>query len=682
MSRSALVMALILLWPTASLAQSKPTLTLDEAIAIAVQRNRAFDNARVAQEQAAQDIAQARSRRLPSLTAEGQISRLLRPVEVTFPAGAFGTLDSIGAVPSVDTTITTPLQTNLVLNASVSQPITGLLKATIVVRQSEAAHAIAIEHVRAARLGIVNHVRRTYYAILQSLSALQAADTNGRLLAEVARVVQTRVAQKVALRTDSLEMETRVAQNELTRGTLRDALASSKEQLNQLLGRDLTTDFEVVQVEMAAVLDNPAATAIEHDAVPHRAAGRSRGTAAGAARGSRRSQRSSRQAPRCEPDGPKHLPRQHRRRARQHLVGRHSGQVGAVRLGTSVTDGRLEAPGGAPSRQCAARRARRRAARDQPAATDGRAGARRRPRRRALAERRSRAHAHSNRAVPGAGGTLLGRAPSRGIARGCHQSVSTGAAVTPDGACGSGSCPWRGRRSVTTIQLAALALSAAACLSGCATPEASEVAVARAVRVVDARAPEPPRGLRYAVTIQPSEHLALAVKAGGYVAAIREVGTRGRPSPRAAARRCRAGWYGAPPTSRRRIPRTPPPGGRRSSRSRGWPREGALGSRSVPDAVRGGEPHQARPRRRTGRLRVPPTREPRRPARKWKVRRWRSPTARSPVQSTASFSSVASRWACSRPPEPWPSCSAASPKSRPFWACRMASCRASRSASR
>lgn len=78
---------------------------------------------------------------------------------------------------------------------------------------------------------------------------------------------------------------------------------------------------------------------------------------------------------------------------------------------------------------------------------------------------------------------------------------------------------------MTTIQLAALALSAAACLSGCATPEASEVAVARAVRVVDARAPEPPRGLRYAVTIQPSEHLALAVKAGGYVAAIREVGT-------------------------------------------------------------------------------------------------------------------------------------------------------------
>ena len=102
-------------------------------------------------------------------------------------------------------------------------------------------------------------MRHTYYAILQAMSALDAADTNARLLSELGRVVANRVAQRVALKADGIEVETRLAQNELTRVTLRHAIASNKEQLNHLLGRDLLTDFEVVPVsEMGPVpLDVP-----------------------------------------------------------------------------------------------------------------------------------------------------------------------------------------------------------------------------------------------------------------------------------------------------------------------------------------------------------------------------------------------------------------------------------------
>jgi len=67
-------------------------------------------------------------------------------------------------------------------------------------------------------------------------------------------------------------------------------------------------------------------------------------------------------------------------------------------------------------------------------------------------------------------------------------------------------------------------------LAGCAAPSASEAPVPRAVRVAEATIAEAPRGIRYASSIQPSEHVTLAVKANGYVVDIPQVrGADGRP---------------------------------------------------------------------------------------------------------------------------------------------------------
>jgi multidrug efflux system membrane fusion protein len=60
-------------------------------------------------------------------------------------------------------------------------------------------------------------------------------------------------------------------------------------------------------------------------------------------------------------------------------------------------------------------------------------------------------------------------------------------------------------------------------LVGCASPQADAPPVARAVRVAEARVPEIPRGLRYAVTTQPSESVTVAIKASGYVASVHQV---------------------------------------------------------------------------------------------------------------------------------------------------------------
>jgi multidrug efflux system membrane fusion protein len=67
-------------------------------------------------------------------------------------------------------------------------------------------------------------------------------------------------------------------------------------------------------------------------------------------------------------------------------------------------------------------------------------------------------------------------------------------------------------------------------VAGCAAPRANEPPAAKAVRVVEARVPDAPRGLRYAVTIQPAESVTLALKASGYVASLHQArGHDGRP---------------------------------------------------------------------------------------------------------------------------------------------------------
>src|ERR1043166_1978433 len=108
MTRAVLVLGSILFLATAASAQQHDVLTLDDALALALANNRQLQSAMLAEQRAANDVAVARSRRLPVFSSETQLSRLLKPVDITFPEGAFGNFPATGPVPSTDTTITTP----------------------------------------------------------------------------------------------------------------------------------------------------------------------------------------------------------------------------------------------------------------------------------------------------------------------------------------------------------------------------------------------------------------------------------------------------------------------------------------------------------------------------------------------------------------------------------------------
>ena len=267
LNRAWCVLAILVSASVASAQTVGQNLTLDDAIAMAVAHNRMLVNAALAIKRADEDVDSAKTRRLPTFNVEAQASELLKPVDVTFNEGAFGTFESTGPIPNADTTITTPRKLATVVNATAAQPITQLKAIGLRIRLAEASADVQRQQMRAVRVALVADVKRLYYGILQSTSAREAAQAQATQLMELDRVVTNRVEQRVALPGTVLEVRARLAQARLALLTVEHTRDSQKEQLNLLLGRDVRTPFEV-----AGVIE-PAAFEIDADAAVTKALG-------------------------------------------------------------------------------------------------------------------------------------------------------------------------------------------------------------------------------------------------------------------------------------------------------------------------------------------------------------------------------------------------------------------------
>jgi outer membrane protein TolC len=108
--------------------------------------------------------------------------------------------------------------------------------------------AIAHEQTRADRQKVVREVKRVYYALQQVEASLRSTHQTVVLYQELARLTENYVIREVALKSDSLEVQTRLAKAEQSESVLRDQQATGKEQLNQLLGRDVLAEFRIQPV--------------------------------------------------------------------------------------------------------------------------------------------------------------------------------------------------------------------------------------------------------------------------------------------------------------------------------------------------------------------------------------------------------------------------------------------------
>src|SRR5215510_13394513 len=237
---------------------SEPLLTLDEAVAIALKDNRGVRTATLEVGRAGDRIGAAKTRRFPSIHVGAGGDYPLTPLNLTFFQGDFGTFPGIGPVPSTQTTLSTQ---NFMATASAAivQPLARQYRLGLSVDQLGVAQDITREDLRAEQQVVVNDVKRAYYLVLQAQSAREAVLEAVRSLRELDRVVNAQLVERKALKADSLDVKTRLAQAETDAFAASNDLATRKEQLNHIMGREPSVPFRVSPV--------PEATRFETDLV-------------------------------------------------------------------------------------------------------------------------------------------------------------------------------------------------------------------------------------------------------------------------------------------------------------------------------------------------------------------------------------------------------------------------------
>jgi outer membrane protein len=233
-------------------AVGSPLLSMDQAIQLAVANNRSLKIASLDVDKSKWQIAEFKTKRLPSLSATVLGSQLLNELSFTFKEGAFGNFPATGPIPSTDTKITTPRQPTAYVVGQVTQPLSQLYKIHLGLRAQQLSSQLTSEKQRAERQSVVKAVKQAYYGVLQSESALEAEEANVKQYQELDRVILQRVSQEAALKSESLNVKAKLAHEQYTLVRLRNTLNTRKEYLNDLLGRDIRTEFRTEQVPDAS----------------------------------------------------------------------------------------------------------------------------------------------------------------------------------------------------------------------------------------------------------------------------------------------------------------------------------------------------------------------------------------------------------------------------------------------
>ena len=184
--------------PADAPAAAPAVLTLNSAVAEAQQNNRqikiSYQNVLFAND----EILAARTQRYPQFNVQLTGSGLLTAINVSIPKGVLGNLDG-SPNPATNSVITTNPKFSAMSLVQVFQPLTQLYDVHLNVQLLGIGKKISQEQLRQQRQQITNSVKEAYYDLLQTQSALQAANENLKALREVDRTTEQYVEQKTAL---------------------------------------------------------------------------------------------------------------------------------------------------------------------------------------------------------------------------------------------------------------------------------------------------------------------------------------------------------------------------------------------------------------------------------------------------------------------------------------------------
>jgi outer membrane protein len=215
-------------------------LTLEQAIALALQQNHALREEEMETEKTGDRLAASRTLRLPSMNLFALAAdQFLKPAEVSPGNTATNIFPGVGPFFSIGV----PRRPTAVVAGLILQPLSQQYRFGLNIKQAKLAQDTERERLRLVKQSTVDHIKQTYYGILETQSSLESIQESVVSYRELDRLTSDQVAQEVKLKSAGLDVKTRLAKAEYEALKLSIELATKKENLNKLIGRDVRTDF-------------------------------------------------------------------------------------------------------------------------------------------------------------------------------------------------------------------------------------------------------------------------------------------------------------------------------------------------------------------------------------------------------------------------------------------------------
>jgi outer membrane protein TolC len=248
---------------------SLPELTLDEAIEQAIANNSSLKTAGLDTLRAADNLGAARTKRFANTQVIALGGQLLTKPSFTFQKGALGTYPSTGPIPSTNTTTEIARKPAGAVYASVAQPLSTQYKLHLQLRALALGVQATRQEQEKTRLEVVDEVRRAYYAVVQAQSGLESLGASLPYYEESQRLAGENLKRETVLESDLLGSEAQLLKTRNAVSDAKDKVATACERLNDLMGRDIHTQFRVASLSSA---DSELATpeALEAQALQNR----------------------------------------------------------------------------------------------------------------------------------------------------------------------------------------------------------------------------------------------------------------------------------------------------------------------------------------------------------------------------------------------------------------------------
>src|SRR4030095_5760923 len=133
------------------------------------------------------------------------------------------------------------------IGAAVIEPLSQQYRIGMKIKLEQLSRDVAQAKLRQQQNETIDQVKKAFYAVLQTQSGLTSVQDALKSYRELDKITGDYVVQQVAIKADHLTVQTRLARVQYEELELNSRLATQKEQLNSLLGRNVGVTFEVAR---------------------------------------------------------------------------------------------------------------------------------------------------------------------------------------------------------------------------------------------------------------------------------------------------------------------------------------------------------------------------------------------------------------------------------------------------